>query len=166
VAEYSVQKVQDKSTMVAWCFFAMAKLRSAPGMRERAPEVWELVVQVGRDPVSGKHRQISRTFRGNLRNAKKARADLIVEVSKGGHFGSRATVDDLFADCIVELEARAARRTPSKATRRCTDVTSCDVRHEAGRQGDDEDAHRSVRRARSRALLARGSACAERVGNR
>jgi integrase len=89
----------------------MAKLRSAPGMRERAPDVWELVVQAGRDPVTGKHRQVSCTFRGNLRDANKARAELIVEVSKGRHSGSRAMVDDLFADWIVELERKG--RSPN-----------------------------------------------------
>lgn len=80
-------------------------------MRERAPDVWELVVQAGRDPVTGKHRQVSRVFRGNLRDAKKARAELIVEVSKGRHSGSRATVDDLFADWIVELQRKG--RSPN-----------------------------------------------------
>ncbi len=69
------------------------------------------MVQAGRDPVTGKHRQVSRTFRGNLRDAKKARAELIVEVSKGRHSGSRATVDDLFADWIVELERKG--RSPN-----------------------------------------------------
>ena len=29
----------------------MARLRTTPGMRERAPKVWEPVVQAGRDPV-------------------------------------------------------------------------------------------------------------------
>jgi hypothetical protein len=47
----------------------VAKLRTAPGMRERAPEVWEIVVQAGRDPVTGRNRQVSRTFRGSLREA-------------------------------------------------------------------------------------------------
>ena len=89
----------------------MTNLRSAPGMRERAPEVWELVVQAGRDPVTGRPRQVSRTFRGNLRDAKKARAELIVEVTKGRHTGSCATVDDLFADWIVELQRKG--RSPN-----------------------------------------------------
>ena len=89
----------------------MTKLRSAPGMRERAPDVWELVVQAGRDPVTGKLRQVSRTFRGNLRDAKTARAGLIVEVKRGRHTGSRATVDDLFADWIVELQRKG--RSPN-----------------------------------------------------
>ena len=81
----------------------MAKLRKAPGMRERSPEVWEIVVQAGRDPLTGKHRQVSRTFRGTLRQAKKERAALLTEVSKGRHTGTRATLDELFADWIVEL---------------------------------------------------------------
>jgi integrase len=71
-------------------------------MRERMPGVWEIVVQAGRDPITGKHRQISRTFRGSLREAKKARAELIVEVGKGRHTGSRATLDDLFGEWIIE----------------------------------------------------------------
>ena len=49
---------------------------------------------------------MSRTFYGNLREAKVARAALIVDVSKGRHSGTRATVDDLFADWIVELKRK------------------------------------------------------------
>jgi integrase len=89
----------------------MAELRTAPGMRERAPGVWELVVQNGVDPVTGKRLQISRTFRGTLREAKKARAELIVEASKGKHSGTRATVDELFVDWIVELKRKG--RSPN-----------------------------------------------------
>src|SRR4051794_9758780 len=73
-------------------------LREAPGMRERSAGLWELVVEAGRDPVTGRTRQVSRTFRGSMREAKVARAELLVEVSKGRHTGARATLDDLFAD--------------------------------------------------------------------
>ncbi|MFP5488196.1 MAG: tyrosine-type recombinase/integrase [Acidimicrobiia bacterium] len=89
----------------------MGELRSAPGMRERSPDVWELIVENGRDPVTGKRRQISRVFRGNLRDAKKARAALLVEVGKGRHSGTRATVDDLFAEWIIELRRKG--RSPN-----------------------------------------------------
>ncbi|MFN3215294.1 MAG: tyrosine-type recombinase/integrase [Acidimicrobiales bacterium] len=89
----------------------MANLRTAPGMRERSPDVWELVVEAGRDVVTGRRRQVSRVFRGNLRDAKKARAELLVEVSKGRHTGSRATVDDLFGEWIIELERKG--RSPN-----------------------------------------------------
>ncbi len=108
--EAPIQDFQDKSKILAYVG-RMTTLRSAPGMRERAPNVWELVVQAGRDPVTGKSRQVSRTFRGNLRDAKTARAELIVEVTKGRHSGSRATVDDLFSDWIVELQRKG--RSPN-----------------------------------------------------
>ncbi len=87
------------------------QLRTAPGMRERSVGVWELVVEGGRDPVSGKRHQVSRVFRGSLRDAKKARAELLVEVGKGRHTGSAATVEDLFADWIVELRRKG--RSPN-----------------------------------------------------
>jgi integrase len=80
-------------------------------MRERAPGVWELIVEAGRDPVTGKRRQVSRTFRGNLREAKKARAALIVDVGKGRHTGARANLDDLFAEWIIELRRKG--RSPN-----------------------------------------------------
>lgn len=89
----------------------MAALRTAPGMRERAPGVWELVVEAGRDPVTGKRWQVSRVFRGNLRDAKNARAALLVEVGKGRHSGSRAALDDLFAEWIIELRRKG--RSPN-----------------------------------------------------
>jgi integrase len=80
-------------------------------MRERSPEMWEIVVQAGVDPVTGRRRQVSRVFRGNLRDAKKARAELLTEVSHGRHTGSSATVDELFADWIVELRRKG--RSPN-----------------------------------------------------
>lgn len=89
----------------------MAQLRSAPGMRERAPGVWELIVEAGRDPVTGKRRQVSRTFNGNLREAKQARAALLVEASKGKHSGTKASLDELFVDWIVELQRKG--RSPN-----------------------------------------------------
>ena len=69
------------------------------------------MVQAGRDPLTGKARQVSRTFRSNLHDAKAARAELIVELTKGRHAGSQATMDDLFADWIVELQRKG--RSPN-----------------------------------------------------
>ncbi len=83
-----------------------SELRRAPGMRERSPDVWELIVEAGRDPVTGKRRQVSRIFRGNLRAATKARAALLTEVSRGRHVGTSATVDDLFVEWVKELERK------------------------------------------------------------
>jgi integrase len=85
--------------------------RKTPGMRERSPGVWELFVQAGVDPVTGKRRQVSRVFRGNLRDAKKARAELLTEAEKGRHTGTAATVDQLATDWLVELERKG--RSPN-----------------------------------------------------
>lgn len=85
--------------------------RNTPGMRERSPGVWELIVEAGRDPVTGKRRQVSRIFRGTSRDAKKARAELLVEASKGRHTGTRATVEQLYGDWIVELRRKG--RSPN-----------------------------------------------------
>ena len=89
----------------------MPELRKAPGMRERAPGTWELIVEAGRDPVTGRTRQVSRTFHGNLRDAKKARAELLVEVGKGRHTGTMSTVDQLYDEWIVELRRKG--RSPN-----------------------------------------------------
>ncbi|HUR18814.1 MAG TPA: hypothetical protein VMZ51_07750, partial [Acidimicrobiales bacterium] len=90
----------------------MAKpLRTPPGMRERSPGVWELIVEAGRDPVTGKRRQASRIFRGTLPEAKKARAALLVESEKGRHTGTGATVEHLFHEWIIELERKG--RSPN-----------------------------------------------------
>ena len=80
-------------------------------MRERAPGTWELIVEAGRDPVTGRTRQVSRTFHGNLRDAKKARAELLVEVGKGRHTGTASTVDQLYEEWIVELRRKG--RSPN-----------------------------------------------------
>ncbi|MGD9750812.1 MAG: tyrosine-type recombinase/integrase [Acidimicrobiia bacterium] len=87
------------------------ELRKSPGMRERSPGVWELIVQAGRDPVSGRRRQISRVFHGTQREAKKARAELLTEVGRGRHSGTRSTVDELFHEWIRELERKG--RSPN-----------------------------------------------------
>jgi integrase len=80
-------------------------------MRERSPGTWELIVEAGRDPVTGRTRQVSRTFHGNLRDAKKARAELLVEVGKGRHTGTAMTVDQLYDEWIVELRRKG--RSPN-----------------------------------------------------
>jgi integrase len=84
-------------------------------MRERSPGRWELIVEGPRDPVTGRRRQVTRAFRGSLREAKAARAELLTEVKRGRHTGTSGTVDDLFAEWIVELrrKGRAANTVRS-----------------------------------------------------
>lgn len=88
-----------------------SRLRREKGMRERAPGVWELVVQAGKDPVTGKYRQVSRTFRGGIREARSERAKLVAEVSVGRHDGTNATMDELCREWLKELERLG--RSPS-----------------------------------------------------
>lgn len=80
-------------------------------MRERAPDVWELIVEAGRDPVTGRRRQVSRSFRGNMSSAKKERARLLTEASKGRHDGTNAKVGELFEEWILELKRKG--RSPN-----------------------------------------------------
>lgn len=89
----------------------MAGSRPAPGIEPLEPGLWELVVDAGRDPVTGRRRRVTRRFRGNLREAKKARAALVVEVSRGRHDGTKATVDDLCREWLRELERKG--RSPN-----------------------------------------------------
>lgn len=84
----------------------MPELRKAHGMRERSPGVWEIIVEAGRDPVTGRYRQVSRVFRGSLRDAQKERARLLTEVAGGRHTGTGATLDDLCEAWLVELERK------------------------------------------------------------
>ncbi len=49
-------------------------------MRERRPGVWELIVQLPRDPTSARAGQLSRTVHGTKREAQRALAGLIGEV--------------------------------------------------------------------------------------
>ena len=72
---------------------AMASaLRFGSGVRERSPGLGTDRFG-GRDPVSGKRVQVSRTFHGGLRDANAARAELLVEVSNGRHTGTGATMN-------------------------------------------------------------------------
>lgn len=83
--------------------------RSTPGVRSVGSGVWELVADAGRDPVTGRRRRITRRFHGSKADAKKARAQLVVEVAKGRHSGSDATVDELATDWLRELERKGRR---------------------------------------------------------
>ena len=81
-------------------------VQRATGVREMAPGVFELKVSAGRDPLSGRYRQVTRRFRGTLREAKLERAKLLTEVGSGRHVGASATVDELFGEWLKELERK------------------------------------------------------------
>lgn len=80
-------------------------------MRERKPRVWELRVYTGRDPLTKRPRQVSRTFRGGKREASRALAELTAETTEGKHGGSNATVSQL-----LDAWLKAAKGSVSGST--------------------------------------------------
>ena len=83
----------------------------APGVRRLGPGLWEITADAGKDPVTGKRRRTTQRFRGTFVEAKKARAELVTEVSTGRHTGTRSTMDDLFRAWIPELERKNRKPT-------------------------------------------------------
>src|SRR5665213_56708 len=70
--------------------------RVQPGtMRERSPGHWQLRAYAGRDSISGKPRQATRTFKGGERAAAKALVALVAEVEAGAFNRTTATVSQL-----------------------------------------------------------------------
>jgi integrase len=83
-------------------------------LRERPPKKpgvrrWEMRVYVGRDPETGRPRQVYRTFTGTLkRDADKALRAFVAEVEEGKHLGPAATLGKLLDEWLANLE-RAGR---------------------------------------------------------
>jgi integrase len=73
-------------------------------LRQRRRGVWELVVDLGRDPLTGKRRQLSRTVRGTKREADRELAGLVGEVSDGRETGSNATLGDVLGRWLALVE--------------------------------------------------------------
>jgi len=72
--------------------------------RKRREGVWELRVYVGRDPVTGKERQVSRTFHGGSREADQALRDLVEKYGDSPPDGFGATVGQLLDRWLDECE--------------------------------------------------------------
>lgn len=67
----------------------------------RGAGTWRLFVDGPRDVVTGRRRQITRTFHGSKKQAEKELAHLVVEVERGAHDGRAGTVDQLFAQWLA-----------------------------------------------------------------
>lgn len=66
--------------------------------------VWELRVSLGKDPASGKYRQLSRTFQGGARAADDALRDLVDKYGDGSEDGIGATFGQLLDKWLEESE--------------------------------------------------------------
>lgn len=76
----------------------------AGSLRERSPGVWELRAFVGKDPLTGKPRQRSKTFKGGKRQASRELANFVSEVSHERVVtGENRTVADLLERWLAEL---------------------------------------------------------------
>ena len=78
-------------------------------LREKSRGVWELRAFAGRDPVTGRSRQVSRTFRGGRREAERKLAELVADVSTGGSHGDSAVTFGELLDRWVEQQERLER---------------------------------------------------------
>jgi integrase len=72
--------------------------------RKRGEGVWELRAYVGRDPVTGNPKQVSKTFHGTAREADEALRDLIEQQVPGRSDGAGATVGQLLDAWLSECE--------------------------------------------------------------
>ena len=54
-------------------------------IRKRGPDLWQVRVSIGRDPMTGRYRYLSRNFSGTKREAQRYAAQLVTEVDHGGH---------------------------------------------------------------------------------
>lgn len=66
--------------------------------------VWELRVSLGKDPATGKYRQLSRTFQGGARAADDALRDLVDKYGDGSEDGIGATFGQLLDKWLEESE--------------------------------------------------------------
>ena len=77
-------------------------------MRERSPGHWQLRAFVGPDPVTGKPRQVARTFTGTERAAAKALGKLVSEVESGKFNRTNVTVGQLLDKWLEVSRAKPA----------------------------------------------------------
>lgn len=80
-------------------------------LQPKGKDRWRLVVSTGRDPVSGKYGQKTRTFHGTKTQAKAALAELAAEVRAGRHTGADATLGTLIERWLEMVEHELAPLT-------------------------------------------------------
>ncbi len=73
-------------------------------LREKAPGVWEVRFEAGRDPVTGRRRQLSKRVHGNKRHAQQALNVMVVEAEAGRYDGTSATFEQLANKWLALVE--------------------------------------------------------------
>ncbi len=82
------------STLIRTFSEALEEVRVRGHMRRRG-DAWELRAYVGVDPVTGRQKYKTRTFRGGKREAEAELARFVTQVSGGGHGAGDTTLADL-----------------------------------------------------------------------
>lgn len=103
-------------------------------------DYWEIAVDTGRDPITGKRSRVRRGVRGGKRVAESALNDLVNEVSSGRASASTASVGDLLERWLVNVEGDLSPRTiqgyrrivrkrliPSLGSKKLHDLSSKDL---------------------------------------
>lgn len=92
----------------------------ASGGIYRRGRSWRVVVYAGRDPVTGRKRQLTRTVHGTRREAERVRNEMLVSVDRGEANRTDTTMAELFERWY---EVRSQRWSPKTAleTRRLLD---------------------------------------------
>jgi integrase len=73
-------------------------------LREKSPGVWEIRVALGRDPLTGSYRSVSRTIHGGKRKAQEEIARIVSSAANGKFQGTRANVRYLTEHWLEHLE--------------------------------------------------------------
>jgi integrase len=81
--------------------------------RGKRTGTWELRVSIGRDPLTGRYRQASRTVSGTKRDAERALAEFVSEVGEGAqqHAATSATVAELLTQWLDLVRDRLSPST-------------------------------------------------------
>ena len=64
-------------------------------LREKTPGNWEVRFEAGRDPVTGRRRQLSRSVLGNKRKAQETLNSLVAAAQSGRYDGTTMTFEQL-----------------------------------------------------------------------
>jgi hypothetical protein len=92
----------------------------ADGFIRKRGDAWQVIVYAGRDPVTGRKRQLSRNVRGTKREAQAVRTRLLVEVDDGHHVSTTATFGDLVEQWFEHASPDWSPKTAAE-TRRLID---------------------------------------------
>ncbi|MFV0306765.1 MAG: hypothetical protein ACK5OX_03355 [Desertimonas sp.] len=80
-------------------------------LRERRPGNWELIVQLPRDPETGLRKRLSRTRHGTKREAQRALAALVAQVSAGKVTSTAKTLGELLDQWLEHVDQQLSPTT-------------------------------------------------------